>query len=239
MIYFKLTAVNLRNIVEIMRKSTAELSLHFSHFVGNAPNPIYLQTTQIFTSLSQKTFSGDCSVSKQILSHLPRLAPKDPQTVRQCPLKARIQGQSRPLKAWIRIWASVNTKRCSSYPLRIESESLWTLNGAQNVHSRLKSLLIVSRYGRWKVLTCPLKARTWIWASVGTEEQISIVIRFWRLKLPTHRSNPRFCKLALKQQFSSAQDSNTSLRRRSLESEPLPETLKNGHLLWRPNHLPF
>ena len=41
MIYFKLTAVNLRNIVEIMRKSTAELSLHFSHFVGNAPNPIY------------------------------------------------------------------------------------------------------------------------------------------------------------------------------------------------------
>ena len=146
MIYFKPTAVKLRNIVEIMRKSTAELSLHFSHFVGNAPNPIYLQTsspdndlswktltwcrgkvapmTQIFTSLSQKTFSGDCSVSKQILSHLPLLAPKDPQTVRQCPLKARIQGQSRPLKAWIRIWASVNTKRCSSYPLRIESESL-------------------------------------------------------------------------------------------------------------------
>ena len=194
MIYFKLTAVNLRNIVEIMRKSTAELSLHFSHFVGNAPNPIYLQTAQIFTSLSQKTFSGDCSVSKQILSHLPLLAPKDPQTVRQCPLKARIQGQSR-LKAWIRILAPVNTKRCSSYPLRIESESLWTLNGAQNDHSRLKSLLIVSRYGRWKVLTCPLKARTWIWASVGTEEQISIVIPFWRLKLPTHRSNPRFCKL--------------------------------------------
>ena len=47
---------------------------------------------------------------------------------------------------------------------------------------------------------------------MGTEEQISIVIRFWRLKLPTHRSNPRFCKLALKQQFSSAQDSNTSVR---------------------------
>ena len=160
-----------------MRKSTAELSLHFSHFVGNDPNPIYLQTsspdndlswktltwcrgkvapmTQIFTSLSQKTFSGDCSVSKQILSHLPLLAPKDPQTVRQCPLKARIQGQSRPLKAWIRIWASVNTKRCSSYPLRIESESLWTLSNCS--HKSQKP--INSLYGHWKVLTCPPKAR--------------------------------------------------------------------------------
>ena len=52
MIYFKPTAVNLRNIVEIMRKSTAELSLHFSHFVGNDPNPIYLQTSSPDNDLS-------------------------------------------------------------------------------------------------------------------------------------------------------------------------------------------
>ena len=153
-----------------MRKSTAELSLHFSHFVGNDPNPIYLQTsspdndlswktltwcrgkvapmTQIFTSLSQKTFSGDCSVSKQILSHLPLLAPKNPQTVR-----SRLEFKT--LKAWIRIWASVNTKRCSSYPLRIESESLWTQSNCS--HKSQKS--INSLYGHWKLLTCPPKAR--------------------------------------------------------------------------------
>ena len=151
MIYFKLTAVNLRNIVEIMRKSTAELSLHFSHFVGNDPNPIYLQTsspdndlswktltwcrgkvapmTQIFTSLSQKTFSGDCSVSKLILSHLPLLAPKDPKK----------NSNSRPLKAWIRIWASVDTKRCSKFKSPLKSQKP-----------------VISLYGHWKVLTCPL-----------------------------------------------------------------------------------
>ena len=148
MIYFKLTAVNLRNIVEIMRKSTAELSLHFSHFVGNDPNPIYLQTsspdndlswttltwcrgkvapmTQISTSLSQQTFSGDCSVSKLILSHLPLLEPKDPKKL-----------EFKALKAWIRIWASVDTKRCSNCPLKSQKP-------------------VISLYGHWKVLTCPL-----------------------------------------------------------------------------------
>ena len=105
------------------------------------------------------------------------------------------QGRSRLESEFEPLWTLKGAQATRSGSNPSLCQSLWTLNGAQNVHSRLKSLLIVSRYGRWKVLTCPLKARTWIWASVGTEEQISIVIRFWRLKLPTHRSNPRFCKL--------------------------------------------
>ena len=86
--HFAVTAVDLRNIVQII-SNPAELSLHF---VGNDPNPIHLQTSSPENALSWKTvpdtmaklckrpesspashkiyFRCDCYVTKQILSHL-------------------------------------------------------------------------------------------------------------------------------------------------------------------------